>query len=76
MKTEYKYIKFVQIPQKTKTSIWNCNNKSGNYALGIVKWYPAWRQYCFFPCGNMVFNKGCLEDINYFITQLMDERKK
>ena len=28
------------------------------------------------PCPNTIFNKGCMEDINDFINQLMDARKK
>lgn len=42
--------------------------------LGVLKWYVSWRQYCFFPQPETVFNKGCLEDINHFITQLMEAR--
>ncbi len=75
MKTKYKYIHFEEVDSTgKKTSVWQCaNNKSFSY-LGIVKWYGPWRQYCFFPFENTIFNKGCLEDINDFITQLMDER--
>lgn len=75
MKTKYKYIHFEQLESSTKTSVWNCNPNSGGYPLGMVKWYVPWRQYCFNPVSHTVFNKGCMEDINDFITQLMDERK-
>ena len=75
MKTKYKYIHFDQIPSKTKTSIWLCLNNKSLGTLGWVKWHGAWRQYCFFPQPTTVFNKGCMEDINDFITQLMEERK-
>ena len=76
MKTKYKYIHFKQIPdQKKKTSIWRCLNNKSLVHLGIIKWYAPWRQYCFTPYQNTVFNKGCLEDINDFITQLMEDRK-
>ena len=67
---KYKYINFRLIEQKPKTGVYEClNNKSG-FQLGIIKWYPSWRQYCFFPSSNTVFNKGCLEDINDFITKI------
>lgn len=75
MKTKYKYIHFEQIESKTKTSKWWCFNNKSLGTLGLIKWHPAWRQYCFFPYQNTIFNKGCMEDINDFITQLMDERK-
>ena len=55
---------------KTKTV--NIYNRS---FLGSIEWYGPWRQYCFSPRSGTVFNKGCLEDINAYIKQLMDERK-
>jgi hypothetical protein len=66
----YKYIKFIKIEDKPKTSVWNCCNISGDYSLGIVKWNPGWRQYCFFPEPGMVFSIGCMNDIGDFITKL------
>ena len=79
MITKYKYIHFEQIPvpdQKKKTTIWRCLNNKSLGDLGLIKWYGPWRQYCFLPANGTIFNKGCLEDINDFITQLMEERKK
>jgi len=71
----YKYIHFNPVPTKNKTGVWQCcNNKSG-MELGIVKWYPAWRQYCYFPSAYTIYNKGCLEDINTFIESEMNKRK-
>lgn len=43
--------------------------------MGIVKWYPQWRQYCYFPTALAVYSKGCFDDIGEFIQQLMDMRK-
>lgn len=42
--------------------------------LGEIRWYNHWRQYCFYPMGETVFNSDCLKDINYFVDQLMEER--
>lgn len=76
MKTKYKYIHFEEIDSTgKKTSAWSCFNNKSKSALGIIKWYGSWRQYCWFPFGGTVFNKGCNENINDFITQLMEERK-
>lgn len=74
MKTRYKYIHFVEIPTSRKTSVWSCyNNRSGD-ELGQVRWYSRWRQYCYFPVAQAVYNVGCLNDIVHFITQLADQR--
>lgn len=31
--------------------------------LGSLKWYGAWRQFCFFPAEGTIFNTGCLGTI-------------
>jgi hypothetical protein len=75
MKTQYKYINFVKIADKPKTSVFACiNNRSGE-PLGTVQWYAPWRQYCFFPANECVFNVGCMDDIKDFIGQLKKEVK-
>ena len=79
MKTEYEYIRFIQLPQpnrKRKTQHWDCRNIKANFTLGYVCWHCAWRQYCFFPCADTVFSTGCLNDINDFISQLMAQRRE
>jgi hypothetical protein len=75
-KNRYEFISFSQVPSNGKTQIWQCLSNNGGYALGVVKWYGAWRQYCFFPSGETIFNVGCLSDIQDFIRQLMEERRK
>ena len=69
-----KYIHFMKIEDKPKTSVWSCRNNSGDYQIGIVKWNPGWRQYCFFPESDMVFSVGCMEDIGKFIGTLKERK--
>jgi len=70
LKTQYQFINFVKIPSTGITSKWSCaNNRSGD-ELGEIKWYGAWRQYCYFPTVCAVYSRGCLQDINDFIGQL------
>lgn len=70
MKTKYKFIHFYRVMVLKKTEVWVCCNIRTGGKLGEVKWYSAWRQYCFFPKGKTVFNISCLEDIRHFIGQL------
>ena len=70
---DYKYITMIKIEDKPKTSVFAVESKHEDH-LGIVKWYAPWRQYTFFPEDNCIFSKGCLEDINHFITSLMNLR--
>jgi hypothetical protein len=70
MKTEYEYLKMVTVPAPGKTSKWSvCNRRSGS-ELGEIKWYPAWRQYCYFPTVQAVYSQGCMDDISDFLKQL------
>ena len=70
MKTDYEYIYFSKFEEKPKTSVWHCQNRGNDGLLGVVKWYGPWRQYCFFPEPDTVFNVTCHEDINDFMSQL------
>jgi len=70
IKTEYEYISFKLIEKKPKTTVWSCFNNNSQVELGVVKWYPAWRQYCYFPMVQAVYSRGCNNDINSFIMGL------
>ena len=70
MKTLYKYISFKLIEQKPKTQVYLCLNNKSQGELGLIKWYPSWRQYCYFPTVQAVYSSGCLNDIDDFLMQL------
>jgi hypothetical protein len=73
-----KYIDFDLVQILPKTSIWAVRNTTSKLIIGYIKWYPGWRQYCFFPNSETVFSLGCLHDINEFIitaTMLKNEDK-
>ena len=63
-KTENKYIKIVETRSTEKTKFFEVINKAEDYLIGEIEWYGAWRQYCFFPYEDMVFNSTCLDLIN------------
>ena len=58
-----------------KTEIWRVKSTSDVF-LGEIKWYGAWRQYCFFPEEFMVFNSGCLKDLCRFLDRVNREHKE
>lgn len=69
------YIEFREVPiEGRKTKIVGVYSLSSGALLGEIKWYGAWRQYCFFP-RNAIFNKDCLEIILAKINEMMHERK-
>lgn len=76
MKTDYEFIHFVQVAQKPKTAVFDCLNNRSSDKLGEVKWYPAWRQYCYFPAVQAVYSAGCLRDIQEFLNNLRKTAEK
>lgn len=62
-----KYLEFVHIERKTKTHVWEVLSKEHGFGLGLIKYYPAWRQYAFFPYEGNVFNPTCMNDLIRFI---------
>ena len=73
---ESKYIQMELIERKPKTVVFEVQTKNDQTRLGIIKWYPNWRQYSFFPEPETIFSKGCLADINSFIEHLMLDYKE
>lgn len=57
-----------------KTEIHSVNSRSSGAILGVIKWYGAWRQYCFFPANDTIFNRGCMEDIISYSSKLSHAR--
>lgn len=83
MKTDYqyKYIYFRDCSgHMDSLKIYACRNSKSHGILGYVKWYGAWRGYCFFPTlalgAELVFSAGCLTDIADFIKQLMETHRR
>ena len=52
-----------------KTKIFSVRAKEDDTFIGLVKWFGAWRKYCFFPIENTVFEQDCLRDIAQFIEE-------
>jgi hypothetical protein len=74
---EYKYLTFNELEPKPKTRQFEVKNKAYGTLLGYVNWYSPWRKYCFstIPSSGLVFDAGCLADIQDFINSLMVERR-
>jgi len=72
---ESKYIEFMLIEKKPKTDVFAIISKSHLDQLGIIKWYAPWRQYCFFPEEQTIWNTNCMQDVKEFIRILMAKRR-
>lgn len=62
------YVNFIKAPSAVdrKTNRWQVRNKFDNSYLGQVKRFGRWRQYCFFPHAETVFERSCLRVIALF----------
>jgi hypothetical protein len=49
-----------------KTDTWMVVRTAGGSALGEVRFYGAWRKYCFFPYPNSLYDPDCLKTIAEF----------
>ena len=74
-----KYIEITKhassISKNRKTGIYAVDNKKTGDMLGVIRWHGAWRQYCFFPMGETIFNTDCMQYLIDFIKDLMEKRK-
>lgn len=70
------YLVFDEEPYKGKTRFFLVQAAKTGDALGVIRWFGRWRQYTFRPAAETVFSRGCLEDINAKITELMQERRR
>ena len=68
--THFDFIHFVEIEQKPKTKVYACRISQGCADLGIVKWFPRWRKYCFFPEQDTIYDGQCLNNIIQFLDAL------
>lgn len=71
---ESRYLEFDRIGWTGKTDVWNVLSKSQSSVLGQIKWFGRWRQYCFWPSPNTIFNPECMTDISKVIKELMARR--
>ena len=70
-----KYIDFHAIAPfiyntKRVTSVYAVTSLSSGHQLGIIKWHPQWRQYCFFPDLETVWSNDCLENVQSILRGL------
>jgi len=69
-----KYMTFVKVGQKPKTSEWHIVNNESGFVLGRISWYGTWRQYVV-DTSEATFNNGCLDTISQFLTKLNNEQR-
>ncbi len=60
----YIFFEDCAVPDVRKTRIVAVRNRRSGVGLGMIRWYAAWRQYCFYPAPDTIFNPTCLKRIN------------
>lgn len=57
-----------------KTKKYRIISMNSGETLGIIKWFPNWRKYVFFPESRTIFDNKCLNEITQYLETLMTER--
>ena len=73
---ETQYLAFVETPTRGKTKVIAIVNRHHEQIIGEIRWFGRWRQYCFFPYNDTVWNTTCMDDVNSVIGELKNERKQ
>lgn len=65
-------------PAPGQTTIrWDIRNRLFDSHLGMIHWFPRWRQYCFWPTEDSVFSADYLDAIQQFLkTQNAEHRNE
>ncbi len=61
--------------ENRKTPIYHIISKRSNLEIGQIKWYGAWRKYCFFPDEYTVWDRKCLKELIDFLDEI-NKRKR
>lgn len=71
------YLRFVDagIPEGQKTRRYTVYG-TGSNSLGQIRFYGAWRKFCFFPNEMTTFDSTCLTEISDFCQHQNDLRRQ
>lgn len=75
------WLEFIKLPKtnkQAKTDVYAVKNKQTKAIIGEIKWYSAWREYCYMyydPNEELILAPSCLEQMARFIRGLMRKRK-
>lgn len=68
------WLEFRKKKDLPKTKVYSLWSKCSDCELGEIKWYPAWRKYCYIQ-GDKVYSDRCLSEMSQFITKLNESHK-
>jgi hypothetical protein len=58
-----------------KQRIYEVLKKPHGYRMGLVKYFGAWRQFCFFSDPDQAFNQDCLRLVATFLDEANEDLK-
>jgi hypothetical protein len=73
---EGRWIRIVAEQPRPRTAVFSVLSKYDPYPIGTVRWYGAWLKYVFEPAPGTIFESVCLGEIEKFLEDLMEERKR
>lgn len=71
--TQNEYFRIIkELCKNRKTPIYYIETHEG-IPLGKIKWYGAWRKFCFFPNEQTIWDSKCLKHIIEFLDETNKE---
>jgi len=73
-----RHLVFIKLPLEKGRKLFKYNvvNEKFNEVIGVVHWRGGWRQYVFQAGIRIDMSRSCHKEIDKFIDNLMDARKK
>jgi len=59
----------------SKTRLYEVSSSHNRCALGILRWYGAFRKYVFVPRQDTLFDSKCLDEVSDFLRERNHEHK-
>lgn len=59
-----------------KTPIYHIYSKTSKDEIGQIKWYGAWRKFCFFPNEETIWDSKCLNSLMEFLDEINKDYRK
>lgn len=72
--TQYLSVNPIGPSKSGKTWMYEVLSESSGVRLGVIKWFGQWRQYCFWPETETIWNNACLSAVADVLKGLNDAR--
>jgi hypothetical protein len=74
--TQYLTLKDCGTTKSGKTHIYEVGSESSGVKLGEIRWFGQWRQYCFYPEDQTIWNENCMYSVVQVLRSLNRNKRE